>query len=40
MSFDPELKKILLLSKLADDELKVLDMVMRQERYAAGKPVC
>ena len=40
MSFDPELRKIKLLSKLSDEELNVLGMVMRQERYPAGKPVC
>lgn len=40
MSFDPDLKKIQLLSKLNDDELKLLGMVMRQERYPSGTPVC
>ena len=40
MSFDPELRKIQLLSNLDDEELKVLDMVIRQERYAPGQPIC
>ncbi len=40
MSFDPELRNIDLLSKLSDEELNVLGMVMRQESYPAGKTIC
>ena len=40
MSFDPELRKIELLENLEDEELKVLDMVIRQEKYEPDTPIC
>ena len=40
MSFDPELRKIRLLENLADEELELLGMVIRQESYIPGQPIC